>query len=477
VRDWLVQLLVGFDWFVLGYYLTLNSTYLLLVGAAAATTVRALRRPEAPSHDDIFANPLTPPISVVMGAFNEEATILESTHAALGLRYPELEVVVVDDGSTDDTFGLLRAEFDLVRTFQMPENDVQTVGEVRSVHVPRGGEPLVVIRKVNGGRRADALNAGLNGARHPLICFVDADSILEHDALLHVAKPFVDDPGRVVATGGVIRAVNGSSVHRGRIADIRQPRQWLVRIQIIEYLRSFLVGRTGWSRFGGLLIISGAFGLYRRDLLVDIGGYDAASLGEDLDSVVALHRRQREEGADHRIVFVPEPVCWTEVPSTRAVLARQRQRWSHGLAQVLWKQRRMIGNPRYGRIGTVAMPYYVAFELLGPIVELLGVPAVLLGLALGVVSAEFALLFAAVALLYGVALSVAAMLVEEMSFRKYRRWRDLWIGIAAAVAENVGYRQLHSWWRLKGLVAAVRGSEAPWGEMPRIGFESGAINR
>jgi cellulose synthase/poly-beta-1,6-N-acetylglucosamine synthase-like glycosyltransferase len=477
MKDLVVSTLRAFDYFVLAYFLLLNSTYLLLILAAWRETARMLRRPDAASHDDIFANPMTPAISIVIGAYNEEACIVESVRATLGLRYPQFEVVVVDDGSTDDTFERLRTEFNLVEVAPDIPADIPTIGAIRSMHVPSGGLALVVVRKVNVGRRADALNAGLNVAQHPLVCCVDADSILEHDGLLRVAKPFVDDPERVVAVGGVIRPINGSTVYRGQLTATRQPRSWLARIQIVEYLRSFLLGRTAWSQFGALVIISGAFGLYRRDRLIEIGGFDPTSLGEDADAVVALHQLMCDQHRPYRIVYLPQPVCWTEVPTTTAVLGRQRTRWSHGLAQVLWKYRRMMFNARYGRVGLVALPYYLVFELIGPVIELVGLVAVIAGFGFGVVDAQFALLFGLVAILYGIALSVAAMFVEELSFHRYSRWRDLGVGAAASVLENLGYRQLHSWWRLKGLVHAARGHEPSWGEMTRTGFDTEVAGR
>ena len=351
------------------------------------------------------------------------------------------------------------------------EQDVATLGPVRSMHVPQNDVPILVVRKVNVGRGADALNVGINAARHPLVCCVDADSVLEPDALMRVVKPFVDDPDRVIATGGAIRPVNGSPVYRGQLGETRQPDGWLARIQIVEYLRSFLLGRTGMSQLGVLLVISGAFGLYRRDRLVELGGFDADSLGEDAEVLVALHRLELDRKSDYRVVFVPEPVCWTEVPADRATLAKQRIRWSHGLAQVIWKHRRMVGNPRYGRIGTVALPFYLIFELLGPVLELIGVVAVVAGFALGILSADFVFLFTVVAVLFAILLSVSALLVEEVSYHKYTRWRDLGIGVAAAVLENVGYRQLHAWWRLRGLWNAVRGKQPEWGVMTRDGFD------
>ena len=455
---------------ILAYFIVLNTIYLVILIGAYAEMHRALRRPDPANRDDMFANPLTPAVSILVPAFNEEAGIIESVRSLLALRYPLFEIIVVDDGSSDDTFERLQEAFDLQEIVPIADHDVNTIGAVRSMHAARGQEPLTVIRKVNAGRRADALNVALNAARHPLVCMIDADSLLEADALLRVAQPFVDDPARVVATGGVIRAANGATVHRGCIVANGQPSRWIERIQSIEYLRSFLVGRTGWSRASGLLIISGAFGLFRRDVVVEAGGLDASSLGEDADLIAALHRRLRDAKRDYSIVFVPEPVCWTELPSDRRSLGRQRKRWSHGLAQVLWKQRRMMLNPRYGRIGLVVLPYYLFFELLGPIIESIGIVTVVVGLATGVVNVPFALLFATVALGYGVLLSIAAIGINELTRHRAATWRDLFISVMAAVAENFGYRQLHSWWRLRGLVDAALGRNPAWGAMPRSGF-------
>jgi cellulose synthase/poly-beta-1,6-N-acetylglucosamine synthase-like glycosyltransferase len=308
--------LVDFDWFVLVYFVLLNSLYLLLVSIASVDVAKTMRRLTFSGHDDLFANPYTPGVSVLVPAYNEEAVIVESVRALLNLRYPEFEVIVVDDGSSDATFERLSQAFDLVDTTRVIPPLVPTIGRVLSAHAAGSGEPLLVIRKDNAGRRSDPLNVALNAAQHPLVCMVDADSILDEDALLRVAKPFVDDPERTVATGGVIRAVNGSIVERGRLVEARMPSGWLARIQVLEYLRSFLLGRTGWSRLGGLLIISGAFGLFRRDLVLEIGGLDLECIGEDAELVARLHRHLRAQRKRYRIAFVPEPVSWTEVPST-----------------------------------------------------------------------------------------------------------------------------------------------------------------
>jgi cellulose synthase/poly-beta-1,6-N-acetylglucosamine synthase-like glycosyltransferase len=301
---------------------------------------------------------------------------------------------------------------------------------------------------------------------------VDADSILDPQALLSVAKPFADDPIRVVASGGVVRVANGCTVVAGRIVDVRMPRGWLPRIQVVEYLRAFLLGRTGWSRLGGLLIISGAFGLFRRDVLVELGGLDHDCIGEDAELVVRLHRHMRAQRRDYRVVFVAEPVSWSEAPSTWRVLARQRRRWHRGISEILGKHRGMVARPKYGRIGLVAMPYYVLFELIAPLIELAGLVLVPLGVGLGAVDVPFAVRFVLVAYGYALLVNLVALTVEEYSFHRYGRWRDLVAAVLASVLENFGYRQLTAVWRLQGLWSAVRGGRRVWGAMHRRGFDT-----
>jgi cellulose synthase/poly-beta-1,6-N-acetylglucosamine synthase-like glycosyltransferase len=469
MHDFFVDFVNGFNSVVIIYFLILNSFYLGLVLIAAWTTRRTTRMPAETALEDLFANPLTPGVSVLVPAYNEEKSIVSSVHAVLALRYPLMEIVIAEDGSTDDTFEVLRAEFDLVPSNRVPAGVIKTVGAVNSVHVARDGR-LVVIRKDNARRRGDALNVALEYARHPLVCMIDADSVLERDALLHVVRPFVDDPERVAASGGAIRPINGCPTDRGVIMDKRAPKGWAPRIQVVEYLRSFLLGRVGWSSFNSLMIISGAFGLFRRDLVQEIGGLTPESLAEDADLVNGLHQRMREEKRDYRIVFVPHPVCWTEVPENLKILSRQRRRWSHGLLQVLWRFRRMMANPRYGRVGLLVLPYYLIFELLSPVIEILGLIAVVAGFALGMLNTTAAVLYLLAALGYGVLLSIVAIVVDDMTYKTYRRWSDLGVLVMAAFVENLGFRQLHAVWRLRGLWSGLRGSNASWGEMPRVGF-------
>ncbi|HWH01250.1 MAG TPA: glycosyltransferase, partial [Pilimelia sp.] len=469
--EWLRQALQVADYAIFGYFVLINTSYALLVGLAATAFVQHLRRVPFAGADDMFRSPLTLPISVLVPAYNEGAGIVPAVQAILALRYPRIETVVVDDGSSDDTFDRLKAAFDLVEVPRVVPREVPYRGAVRSVHVARRSpQTLVVVRKDNGGK-ADALNVALNVAQHPLVCMVDADSILDPEALLTVAKPFADDPLRVAACGGVVRIANGCRVVGGRVVDVRMPRQWLARIQVVEYLRAFLMGRSGWSRLGGLVVISGAFGLFRRDLVVEVGGLAHDCIGEDAELVVRLHRHLRRSGRPYRVVFVAEPVSWSEAPVTWRVLGRQRRRWHRGLAEILGRHRGMIGNPRYGRIGLLALPWYLAFELWAPVIEVAAVVLVPAGLALGVVSLDFFWRFLLVAYGYAMVISLAALLLEEVAFHRYPRWRDLGVGVCAAVLENLGYRQVLAVFQLQGIWGAVRGRQAVWGQMTRQGFD------
>jgi cellulose synthase/poly-beta-1,6-N-acetylglucosamine synthase-like glycosyltransferase len=472
IADWVRDLLRVTDYFILTYFVLINTSYLVLIVFAWMEFVHHLRRVPFAGHEETYRSQLTQPVSVLVPAHNESAGIVQSVQAMLALRYPVFEVIVIDDGSTDDTFDQLDAAFDLVEVPRVIPDSVPTRGAVLSVHVPRlRPEPLVVVRKENGGK-TDALNTGINIAQHPLVCMVDADSILDPLALLSVAKPFADDPLRVVASGGVIRVANGCSVLAGRIVDVQMPRKWVPRIQVVEYLRAFLLGRTGWSRVGALLIISGAFGVFRRDVLIEVGGLDHDTIGEDAELIVRLHKHLRAQKRDYRVVFVAEPVSWSEAPSSLRVLARQRRRWHRGITEILTKHRKMVLRPRYGRIGMVSLPYYVLFELLAPIIELAGVVLVPLGLWVGAVNVPFAIRFIIIAYGYALLVNLVALTVEEYSFHRYGRWRDLVAAVLASIIENLGYRQLTALWRVQGMWSALRRSKQVWGTMTREGFKT-----
>ncbi len=466
----LSEIFRGLSWVGLGYFLALNSIYLILITVAAVTLGDYFRRKPFSGFQDALKSPVTLPVSVLIPAHNEETGIVESARAVLSLDYPQLELVIVDDGSTDLTFERLRDAFDLVEIPMLVPELVPTIGHIDSVHIARGLDDVTVIRKQSIGQKTDALNAAINIAKYPLLCIVDADAVLDEDALIKVTMPFVDDPQRVVATGGAIRPSNGCTAYRGRITEVGMPKNWLARIQVVEYLRAFLLGRTGWSKLGALLIISGAFGVFRRDVIIDIGGYNQGSIGEDADLVARLHKHMKTNKTPYRIVFVSEPVCWTEVPENITILRRQRRRWSRGLLETIWSNPTLFMNPRYGTLGLLALPYFVLFEILGPIVELTGFVTLIVALAFHFVNFYFAGLFFTAAIFYGILLSILSLFIEEVSYHRYDKWRFLFQTIISALVENFGYRQMHAYWRLEGVIQALRRSDRSWGSMPRKGF-------
>lgn len=459
-------------WPTLLYFLALNLVYAALVLLGFVDTRRSAARRSVLDLAESATAPVSLGLTVVMPAYNESAVITDSVRSSLALDYPDHEVVVVNDGSTDDTLEVLRRAFDLVPSTRRvdPGPQIELRGRIRQVYEAKDpGIPLIVVDSENSGR-SDATNAGIGLAAKDLVVIFDADSIMDPDALLLAVQPFLDDPLRVVAVGGNIRAVNGSRVTAGRVTEEGMPRGWLARFQVVEYLRAFSLGRAGWSRLRTLLLISGAFGVYRRDVLLTVGAFDPDTIGEDLELTLKVHRWCRRRGRAYRMVFASDPTCWTEVPDNVPVLRRQRVRWHRGLWEVLWKHRDMLLNPRYGRIGMLGLPYYWLFELFAPLFELLGTVLVVAALVTGAVDPGMVLALLGIALGCGVLVTVLSILLEESSRRRRSTARDLVIMISCAFLENLGYRQLTAVWRIQGWWQALRGRRAVWGEMTRTGF-------
>jgi len=452
------------------YYLVSNLAYLGMLIIALRTSALHQRHLQSHQLGWLKQTPMTPPITIIVPAHNEEASIRVSIHNLLELDYPELEVIVVNDGSEDGTLEELREEFRLrlVRAVYVPEVKSAPVrGLYRSDAVPK----LLVVDKEAGGNKADAINAGLNAATSPYVCVVDADSVLERDALLRIMVPVLADPKRVVAVGGIIRVLNGSEIEKGQLGRVRLPRKSIEVIQVIEYLRAFLIGREAWAQGNMLMIISGAFGLFRTDLVRAVGGYRSRSVGEDLDLVARLHRHLRENGTDYTIGFVPDPMCWTEVPSDLKSLGTQRARWQKGLLDVLWPNRDMLFRPRYGRIGWFALPYLWLFELFAPVVEVAGIATIGLALCLGVLSRGFCLQFLIFGYAFATVISIGSVLQEEITYKRYNDWRDVVRLVSYCFFEHFPYRQMHMVWRLQGVWQYLRGDHE-WRAIKRKGLVS-----
>jgi len=465
--DALELVLAGLNWFVLAYFLIVNG-FLLVLLAMAAVDLRSQRLDVwQEGRWRLLGSDVAPAISILAPAHNEERTVSESVRSLLTLRYPSLEVVVVNDGSTDDTLETLRREFDLAEIHAAPIRRRIETTPIRRLYRSRRTPALVVVDKENGGK-ADALNAGLLVASGELACAIDADTIVEPDALQRMIRPFLLDD-RVVAAGGTLRVVNGSRVTAGRVIRQRAPRRFLPGVQAVEYLRAFLAGRVGWNRLGGNLIISGAFGLFRREPMITAGGYRHDTVGEDMELVVRMRRLAHERGEPERIVFVPDPVAWTDVPRRVRVLARQRDRWHRGLADVIERHRGILLNPRYGPMGLVVAPYFLFVELLAPVVELLGLLLLAVSLPLGVVNVPFAVMLLIVAYGLGLLLTTLTIALEEWTYGGYGGLRDRLLLLGYGAIESVGYRQLTALWRVRGLARHWRG-HGDWGVMEREGF-------
>ena len=458
----------AFNVFVLAYMVGQGVNQLVLIGFGWREISEYVKRRSLRDYDTIATSELSVPVSIVIPAFNEEEVILESVRSLLGSHYANFEVIVVNDGSTDSTLALLIEEHHLVQDMRVPRARLTSKPIVATYRSLRD-ERLVVIDKENGGCRADAMNAGLRYARFPLLLAVDADTLLDVDALPRLVREFQVRP-ETVGLGGIVRIANGSTVEAGQVTEARTPRQLLVNLQIVEYLRAFLVGRTGWSRIGALLIVSGAFGIFRREDVIEAGGYDPESLAEDAELVLRLHKLCRERGRPYRIGFIADPVCWTEAPDSLRTLRTQRNRWQRGLLQMLWDYRGMIGRRRYGAVGVFGLPYFVVFEALGPLVEVAGYVVVTLSLAFGWLAPGVALAFLGIAVALGIAFSFGALLVEERAFQRYRSWRCFGRLVLAAAIENFGYRQWYALVRVSACWSHLRRTPMRWGEMPRSGF-------
>jgi len=454
------------------YVAAVHLVYLMLMILGALAFRAQPGRPTRIENEASLTSPLVPPISLIAPAFNERATIRDSVRAMVTLHYPRHEVIVVNDGSTDDTLDILIHEFHLYRSAREPAQLLATA-PIRGIYESRRPIRLVVIDKVHGGSKADALNAALNVARTPLVAVLDADSIVEADALLAMVKPFLEDPERTLATGGIVRVVNGCSIDHGRVTRIAAPRSMLGRFQVVEYLRAFLHGRIALSFLNSVMLVSGAFGVFRRDAVIAAGGYDTKTVGEDMELVIRLHRIWREWKKPYRIVFVPYPVCWTQVPESLSQLHAQRNRWQRGTVESLWRHRKMFCNPRYGAVGLLGFPYFVLFETLGPLIEAMGYVLTAVGVIFNLITPAMTYLFLVVSVLFGLLLSVMAVLLEDFTARRYPSTRDIARLMCAAIAENFGFRQLLTRWRAEGVIDAWRGKTG-WGIVERRGFQPSA---
>ena len=463
---WIITAVLIFNTIVIVYFVLYSSAQMLCAAVSAFWLIRHRRRRRRRARALVHHLSDPPGISLVVAAYNEELTIVESLRALLKVDYPRREIIVVNDGSRDGTLALLQRTFRLVPA---PLGYVEHIptAPVRGVYRSLDEPDLIVIDKENGGAKADASNAGINAASMRGVMALDADTILEPDALSRAILPFLEDPS-TIAVGAAVGIVNGSRVEAGRVVETRMPRNWLARCQVLEYLRAFLMFRLAMTPANAVPLLSGAFGLFDRKALLEVGGYDHASIGEDMDLTMRLHRLYRERRQPYRIAYEPEPLCWTQAPEDLRSLRSQRTRWRRGFLQVLAAQVRMIGNPRYGTVGLITLPYLVVFDGLGPLLEVGGLVLSTTAALSGILNGHSYRVFVGASVLLSAACSFFAVLLNDLAFRRYRRPQDLVVLFMAAFAENVGYRQLVAWWKCVGTWQMLSGGGGgSWGSIKR----------
>lgn len=460
------NIIVGFAMFIAVYMVFVISFYSIILLISVFQLRKEYMLDRNQTFDEYMNESFAKPVSIIVPAFNEEAGIVASVRSLLSIDYPSFEIIVVNDGSNDATIDKLIENYDMREINPAVRKMVETEA-VKKIYQSASLPHLFLIDKQNGGK-ADALNAGINFSHFPYFCSLDGDSVLERDAFLKVMKPIMDSNGEVIASSGSIRIANGCEIQDGNILKVGLAREPLVVMQIIEYLRAFLMGRIGLSRHNLLLIVSGAFGVFSKQWVIEAGGYKTNTVGEDMELVVRLHRLIRDKKQKKKIVYVPDPVCWTEVPESMTYLRRQRRRWHRGLFESLWTHRKMTFNTRYGLIGFVSFPYFWIVEFIGPIVELLGYLYVIVSLFLGGIYLEFAILIFLLSCLYGSLFSMAAVLLEEWSLRKFPKISDLMKLFFYSMTETLWYRPLTVFWRCEGIWQLVKG-DTSWGEMKRKG--------
>lgn len=452
---------------ILTYFLVLNSFYIFFIIIALGELLRYRQLMTVLKTIEVLPAVLVKPISIIAPAYNEQNSIIQSVSNLLSLDYPIYEVIVVNDGSTDETLSRLIEHFRLKKTHFVFRRVLKTK-PIRAIYTNPDYPKLIVVDKENG-KKADALNAGLNISHFPLFCAVDSDSVLDRDALQKVVRPFLEDPERTIAAGGIIRISNGCQIAKGQLLSMSVPRNALVRFQIIEYLRAFLGGRVGLSRLNSLLIISGAFGIFRKDIVLAVSGYRQNTVGEDMDLVVRIRRHMHEQKKPFAVRFLPDPICWTEAPSNLRSLSIQRNRWHRGLIETLTASKDMLFRPGYGLTGLLALPFYMVFELFGPLVELYGYLFFILGLFLKFINYFYAALFFLLAVVIGAMISLASILLEEFSFRRYPRLKDVLKLLPFCFLENVLYHQYLSYVRVKAFIDYHKGKKE-WGKIEKKGF-------
>lgn len=404
------------------------------------------------------------PVTVVVPAYNESVTIEATVRSLLALKYSIYEIVVVDDGSADDTSEVLIRAFSMKQVARPIQRKLECQPEEAVFETRSFKAPVTLIRKKNGGK-ADALNMGINAARYPYFICMDADSVLQYDSLEKIVRPVLEDD-HVLAVGGTVRPCNGAQIKDGHLVRYRMPKKLLACMQVLEYDRSFLASRILFDKFNGSIIISGAFGLFQKSAVIQVGGYDTGSMGEDMELIVKLHVYCRENRIPYRIRYAADAICWTQVPERFRDLVKQRKRWHIGLFQSMMEFRRIFLNPKYGMVSFVSYMYFLLYELLSPYIEVFGVLTVLLAFGVDLINVPFMILFFLIYALYSAVLSLTAFFSRVHTADLKLTFPDMAKAVGLCFFEVSCLRFALAWVRMSALFG-YRRKKAQWGRIER----------
>jgi biofilm PGA synthesis N-glycosyltransferase PgaC len=467
--SWQTFILHGFTYGILLYSIIILICYFLIGAFSISETRLYLNKNSFTDYRVLASSTEAPSMSILAPAYNEGSTIIENVRSLLSLHYHNLEVIIINDGSKDATLEKLIDAYDLYKVDFFVNEQIKTK-PVRGVYKSHNPvyRKLTVVDKVNGGK-ADALNVGVNISKNDYYVCIDVDCVLEQDAILKLAKPFLESTNeRVIAAGGVVRIANGCKIEHGRLVKVHLPKKFLPRVQTLEYIRAFLLSRMAWTRLNGLLLISGAFGAFDREIVIKCGGYNPNTVGEDMELVVRMRRYMEELDVPYRVSFIPDPLCWTEAPSTYKILGRQRNRWTRGTIETLRAHKKMFFNPRYGLLGMLSYPYWFFFEFLAPIIEFLGTIGLILYCAIYSINWQAIIIIIGVVSI-GILYSIFAIMMEVLTYNQYKKRKDILHLVLVAILEPIVFHPFVVWSSIMGNIDLLRKNNS-WGEMTRQGF-------
>lgn len=462
------------DFIFFGFAIAAVASYIILAIISAFETVNYMKKNSFVNYTEILSSSISPSISIIAPAYNESLNIVENVRSLLSNHYVNYDVIIVNDGSKDDSLEKLIAAYDLVKVDYLINNQLQTKPLRQGVFKSTNPafEKLIVVDKENGGK-ADALNFGLNISTNKYVACIDVDCLLLEDSLQKMIKPFLESTDeKVIAAGGVIRIANSCKIKDGKLLDINLPKSGIVKAQILEYLRAFLLGRMAWSKLNGLLVISGAFGLFDKKTALEVGGYDTKTVGEDMEIIVRMRRYMEEKKVKYRVAYIPDPLCWTEAPDSYKIFISQRNRWTRGTIETLKKHKKIGFNPEYKALGMVSYPYWFLFERVAPIMEILGLIYFLILIFNGFVVWIYAISFLVLAYLFNVLFSIITIITEELTYHQYSKKGMGWQLIKTAFTEPILNHPVVLYAAIKGNFDYYFNKKIKWGEMTRKGMSS-----